>query len=118
MPRPADRLAIAAFVVLAAAVMLMPGLDPSGRSWALCALVAPLMAYLGWQRWRYALGLDELARRLYLEAFAITYLVGLPLFLLFALLHEVAGWTVSPWAIVVLGPIRAAVLVWRTRRFA
>jgi hypothetical protein len=113
-----SRLAIAVFVVLAAAVALTPGLAPSGRSWSIYALLAPLLAYLGWQRWQYALGLDELARRLYLESFAITYLVVLPLFSLFALMQELAGWTVSPLAIVALEPIRAGVLAWRTRRFA
>jgi hypothetical protein len=113
-----SRLAIAGFVLAAIAVTLAPGLEPTVRSRTIAALVPPLLAYLAWERWRYALGLDELARRLYLEAFAITYLSGLALFSVFGLLDALAGWQVPPLAFVALEPIRAAVLAWRSRPFA
>ena len=112
------RIAIAAFVVVAALVTVAPGLEPNARGRVMAALVGPWLAYLAWERWRYAAGLDELARRVYLEAFAITYLVGLPLFSFGALIQSLGGWTLSPLAFVVLEPIRAAVLAWRSRRFA
>ena len=98
--------------------MLVPGLDPAQRRHGTSALAGLLLACLGWQRWRYTVALDELARRLYLEAFAITYLIGLALFSVLGFLQEMGGWTVSPLAFLVLEPVRAAVLAWRSRRFS
>jgi hypothetical protein len=105
-------------VILWGIVMLVPGLDTTQRRLGTSALAGLLLAYLGWQRWRYTVALDELARRLYLEAFAITYLFGLALFSVAVFLEGMAGWTVSPLAFLVLEPVRAAVLAWRSRRFA
>jgi hypothetical protein len=112
------RIAIAAFVIVAAVVYVAPGLGSIPRQHVVTALVGPQLAYLAWERWRYAAGLDELARRVYLEAFAITYLAALPLFSFGAVLESLGGWTLSPIAFLILEPIRAGVLTWRSRRLA
>lgn len=113
-----SRVAIGLFVFVTIAGAVVPGLDASLRRHGAYALIGVLLAYLGWQRWQYTVALDELAQRLYLEAFAITYLFGLILFSALFLMHEWAGWTVTPLAFLVLEPVRAGVLVWRTRRYA
>ena len=113
-----SRIAIGIFVVLAVVVALSPGLEPGGRRHATAMLVAATLGYLGWQRWRYADALDELTRRLYLEAFAITYLVALALIPVLGLLEHLIGWTASPLTFLALEPVRAIVLAWRSRRFA
>jgi hypothetical protein len=113
-----SRLAIAAFVVVASVIIVMPAPQPAGGQRFLPALVAALLAYLAWERWRYAVALDELSRRLFVESFAVTYLIGLVLFSTFVVLQALTGWTPSPLAYLTLEPVRAAVLVWRSRSFA
>lgn len=113
-----SRLGVFVFVVLVAALPFIPGLRSEVRASMNVALLGLLFAFLAWQRWSYANGLDELARRLYIEAFAITYLIGLTLFAFFGLLHSLAGWSVDPFVFMVLEPVRAVILVWRTRQFA
>jgi hypothetical protein len=113
-----SRVAIGVFVAAAVAITALAGPEPTVHRDALSALVGLLLAYLAWERWRYAAGLDELTRRLYLEAFAVTYLIGLTSFAALTLLQPVTGWTVPPIAWLALEPVRAAVLAWRSRRFA
>src|SRR5687768_4234548 len=72
-----SRLAIAVFVVAAGLAALVPAAHPGGAHRLLPALVPALLAYLAWERWRYAVALDELSRRLYVESLAVTYLIGL-----------------------------------------
>jgi hypothetical protein len=98
-------------------ITVMPAARPAGGQRLLPALVAALLAYLAWGRWRYAVALDELSRRLFVESFAVTYL-GLVLFSTFALLQGLTGWTPSPLAYLTLEPVRAAVLAGRSRSFA
>ena len=112
-----SRVAFGVFFALEAALLVAP--VPMDVKRALeAALVGALFATLAWLRWQYAMALDELARRLYLEAFAVTYLIGLSLLVPFGLLHSLAGWTVHPLIFVVLEPLRGLVLVWRSRQVA
>ena len=113
-----SRLAFVACLVMIAALAFMPGIEVDVHARLEVALLGLLFAFLAWQRWCYGNGLDELARRLYIEAFAITYLIGLTLFAFFGLLHSLAGWSVDPFVFMVLEPVRALILVWRTRQFA
>jgi hypothetical protein len=117
----ADRLsrgAILVFVAISAALAFAPGIGADVRARFHVVALGMLFAFLGWQRWSYANGLDELARQLYIEALAITYLIGLTLFAFFGLLHSLVGWLVDPLVFMVLEPVRAVILVWRTRQFA
>lgn len=103
-------------LVAVAVASMWPGLDASSRRQVTYGFSGLALAYVAWERWRYTEALDELARRLYLEAFAITYLVGLALFSVLGMVHELSGWTISPLTFVLLEPVRAAVLTWRARR--
>ena len=111
------RIGMLVFLCAFLAASFVPGLTREARSVIVGALVGSALTYSAWEAWRYTTGLDELARRLYLEAFAITYLIGLAMFSTLGMLEDVAGWKVSPMVFMVLEPVRAAVLTWRSRRF-
>lgn len=76
-------------------------------------LPAVAFAYIAWALRRYLLALDELARRLQLEAMAWTYLCGLPV----ALLLWGLGITINPLLILVLEPVRGMWLYILSRRY-
>lgn len=111
------RIALLACLGLFLAASFAPGVPRNVRAVVVSALVGTTLTYSAWESWRYTTGLDELARRLHLEAFAITYLIGLAMFSILRVLQDVAGWRFSPVVFLVLEPVRAAVLTWRSRRF-
>ena len=113
-----SRIGIGVYTLIAAALTVVPGMRGEVASSVNVSLLGVLLAFLAWQRWSYATGLDELGRQLYLEAFSLTYLVGFSLFAFFGLLHSLAGWSVSPFVFVALEPLRGMILAWRSRYFA
>jgi hypothetical protein len=113
-----SRIGIGVYILIVAGLATVPGIRGEVASSVNFSLLGVLFAFLAWQRWLYANGLDELGRQLYLEAFALTYLVGFSVFAFFALLHSLAGWSVSPFVFVALEPLRGVILAWRSRYFA
>ena len=111
------RSAVIVYLLLAVATAMAPGIDVQIRRGIHTALIGLLLAVIGWQRWSYANGLDELGRRIYVDSLAITYLIGLTLFFIGALAQSVTGWTVNPLIFVALEPLRAGIMVWRSRPF-
>jgi hypothetical protein len=118
--RAARRSRIAVMVLVAAvlAVGVLPSVELSARRSLVSALVGVTLSYLAWEAWRYTTHLDELTRRLHLEAFAITYLIGLALFAILGALQNMAGVTITPLVFLALEPVRGVVLVCRTRGLA
>ncbi len=112
-----SRIAIVVYLLVAVVLATVPGVRGGLPGSIDIALLGLLFAFLAWQRWSYSNGLDELGRQLYLEAFAITYLLGLSLFAFFGVLHSLWGWSVNPSVFMVLEPARGVILVWRSRQF-
>lgn len=73
--------------------------------------------YISWEWWRYVISLDELERRLQLEAAAWTYIAGMAVAMTLAGLHAVLGWRIFPGWLLLLEPLRAWRLYKLTRRF-
>lgn len=74
-------------------------------------------SYISWEWWRYVSSLDELERRLQVEAAAWTYIVGMALAMTLAGVHAVLGWRVFPGWLILLEPLRGWRLYELTRRF-
>jgi len=77
-------------------------------------------AFIAWEFRRYVLSLDELARRIQLEAIAWTYLTGLVLAMLaggFLLVYPVDFHFLNPFWYIFLEPIRAVWLYVVSRRY-
>ena len=56
--------------------------------------------------WRYAQSLDELEQRLQMEAMAWTYLLAIGAAVTLGTLAQFMHWSVSPWVLVMLEPVR------------
>jgi hypothetical protein len=94
-------------------------------------LAAFLTSYIAWELRRYLTQLDELARRMQLEAMALTYLTGFVLAVWFGVLltfmvlfsHAPMHWPLkslllaSPFLYFLLEPIRAGWLYYLSRRY-
>lgn len=85
-------------------------------------LVTPLVpglvfVYIVYEFRRYLLALDELARRMHMEALAWTYLTGLALAMIVGGLSARLGWQVNPMWFIVLEPVRAWFLFVASRRY-
>lgn len=104
------------WLALGAYVGLLIAFGVQGRheSLWLLPLCGATVTFLAYEMWRYVSGLDELARRLQLEAMAITYLIGFVAF--FAL--AVTPLKLNPGYFIVLEPVRGLVLAWRARRYS
>lgn len=50
--------------------------EAPGTGWVFAALLGGTFSYIAWALWRYVSALDELGRRVQMEAVAITYLIG------------------------------------------
>ena len=61
--------------------------------WIPAMVTAVTFTYIGHELWRLVSSLDELTRRLQLEAMAIAYLVGLPVFVTAQFVSGAAGWS-------------------------
>jgi len=93
--------------------------------WGIVGALVPGLAlgYLSWETRRYWLSLDELARRLQLEAAAWTYLIGIPAGMMlggvsFVFFDHPSVWFwCSPMWVILLEPVRSIVLYFLTRRY-
>lgn len=81
------------------------------------ALLALPFGYLAWEWWRYITHLDELARRLQVEAMAWTYMIGICAAMALAWLCGLLNWKFNPAFFVLLEPVRAVRLWVLCRRF-
>lgn len=76
--------------------------------------------YIAWAFDGYLRSLDELARRLQLEAIARTYLIGIAVAALlggFALMYNWGHLFLNPIWFLTLEPVRGAALYWMSRRY-
>jgi hypothetical protein len=93
--------------------------------WGTIGAIAPglTFSFVAWETHRYWLSLDELARRLQLEAAAWTYLVGIAAGMLlggfsFVFYNSASVWFwCSPMWVILLEPIRAFVLYRLAKRY-
>ena len=74
--------------------------------------------YIGWEWWRYVGSLDELARRMQLDAAAWTYGIGMGACLIIGSLYTDLGWDFNPgFFFIFLEPVRATRLWVLSRKF-
>jgi hypothetical protein len=93
--------------------------------WGIVGALAPglAFAYLSWETRRYWLSLDELARRLQLEAAAWTYLIAIAAGMMlagvsFVLFDHPSIWFwCNPMWVILLEPVRSMILYFLTRRY-
>jgi hypothetical protein len=86
--------------------------------WPLAILPGAVFTFIAWRLWLYVSQLDELSRRLQMEAMAITYLLGMAVSLLLGGLALVFNWNINPGLYLFLDIVRAFVLVKLARRYA
>ena len=83
-------------------------------------LPGAVFGYIVWAFRRYLLALDELARRMQLEAMAWTYLSAIPVAVLLgtlAFVYDWHSWVVNPMWFIVLEPVRSFWLYFVSRRY-
>jgi hypothetical protein len=92
--------------------------------WRVILSLAPgvTYSYIAWEFRKYVLALDELARRIQLEAIAWTYLTGWAVAALVGGVALVYGWHwnrlwLNPLWFVFLEPVRACYLYYVARRY-
>lgn len=105
--------ALAVLVVGTLAVALLPR-ELRLLGWPVAGLC---MSYINWELWRYLQNIDELERRLQLEAMAFTYVVGLSAAVTLGSVAIFFGWSINPGALIALEPIRAWRLLVLTKRY-
>ncbi len=116
--------ALIAMLVLASAVALLGLRFPDNRLWLVVLSLIPgaAFSYIAWEFRRYILGLDELARRIQLEAILWTYLTGMAVASIAGGIAMVYGWEWNPlwlnpaWYIF-LEPVRGCFLYYVARRY-
>ena len=95
-----------ALAALAIGTVVVAYLPPEWRTWGwpvggLC------FSYISWEMWRYVNGIDELERRLQMEALAWTYLVAMAAAVALGSLSLFLRWNVNPGLLLLLEPLRA-----------
>ena len=87
--------------------------------WRLVPALAPglMFGLIAWEWWRYINSLDELARRLQVEAMAFTYIVGVFVMMALGGLATTFAWRLSPTVFIFLELVRAQRLAVLTRRY-
>jgi hypothetical protein len=83
-------------------------------------LPGAVFGYIVWAFRRYLLELDELARRMQLEAMAWTYLSGIPVAVLLgtlAFVYDWHSWLFNPLWFIALEPVRSVWLYFVSRRY-
>lgn len=114
---------VIALAVLTAGMLLAPGvgatLDPRHARWIPALLFGTTFSVIAYELWRYVAGLDELSRTLQLEAMAITYLIGLPLFMTSHGISMAVSWSwhLPALAYLALDLLRGLVVVLLARRY-
>src|SRR5262245_28695263 len=91
--------------------------DAPGTRWVFAALLGGTFSYIAWALWRYVSALDELGRRVQMEAMAITYLVGMAVFMCLAGVQTATKWNISPLLFIGLELVRSAALVVVSRQY-
>ena len=112
--------AAVAVAVLLAALLVDNAVAPAlaMRPMVFRGIVAStVFVFLGFALWRYVNSLDELSRRLQLEAMAITYICGIALFVVCDTLAVGNGWTVRPVYFVAFELMRGAALAVLARNY-
>ena len=79
---------------------------------------AATLAYIGWEFRKYLSGLDELGRRIHMEAICLTYLTALVLIAAAGGYAALAHINVNPIWLVLIEPIRAGWLWLTARRYS
>jgi hypothetical protein len=113
-------LALAGFVIaLFINLLLSVHVASAVLTWFPALLTGVTFAYIARELWILVSGLDELSRTLQLEALAIAYLVGLPVFMTAHSVGASTGWTwqLVPATYLGLDLVRAAALAIRARRY-
>ena len=82
----------------------------------MAALPGLAFGYIAWEWWRYINHLDELARRLQMEAMAWTYLIGLFAAMALGGVCAALNWPFNPVLFIVLELVRAHRLLVLSRR--
>jgi hypothetical protein len=81
------------------------------------AIAAVAFGHIVWQFRVYLGQADELARKIHLEAMGWTYPIALWLGVTFGVVAKVYGWTLNPGLLILLEPVRAAVLYLVARQY-
>jgi MFS family permease len=117
-------IALIAMVVLWSVAAFLAGDFRHNSPWrVMCSLVPGVtVSYGAWEFRRYILALDELARRIQLEAIAWTYLTGWVIATLVGGIALAYGghwnrWWLNPLWFVFLEPVRACFLYYVARRY-
>ena len=105
------------FLVIVIVLLNLVNIKWPQYTWLPTSLFGAIFIYIAFALWQYITRLDELARRLQLEAMALTYLVGFAAFLFAGTLGLSFKWTFSPLWYVALEGVRGLVLVVLARRY-
>jgi hypothetical protein len=106
--------ALAVYVAVMFVAASFPG-STVAKLWPFAALA---FAYIGWEFWRYVETLDELERRLQMEAMAWTYLAASGLAAALGSVALILNWNVNPLVMIAVEPLRAWRLYVLARRHA
>jgi len=111
-------LALVAMLICVLLSVLLRSVIPKGVVRLILAITPSVVfAYIAWEFRRYLSALDELARRMQLEAAAWTYLCALPAAMLLGGLGFVYHWQVNWYWFLALEPMRAVWLYSVSRRY-
>ena len=104
--------ALAFLIVAMCTLVLIPAAKP------LAAVVPGLVfAFIAYEWWRYVTSLDELARRIQMEAMAFTYILGVFVMMALSGLALALQWNINPVVFIFLEPLRAWRLLTLARRY-
>ena len=95
--------ALAAMAIGTVAVAFLP---PELRAWG-WPVGGLGFSYISWEMWRYVTGIDELERRLQMEALAWTYLVAMAAAVALGSISLFLRWNINPVLLLFLEPLRA-----------
>ncbi len=105
--------ALALLMVSTFAVALLPR-ELRTWGWPVAGL---WVSYINWELWRYLNHIDELQRRLQLEAMAFTYVVGIAIAITLGSLALFLRWDINPGLLIFLEPLRGWRLWVLTKRY-
>ena len=106
--------------VLLVGYFIAAGLPRAAADIVTAILPGAIFGFISWEFKRYLDALDELARRIQLEALAWTYLTGLTMACALGgvmLAYELQPWFLSPFWFILLEPIRGLWLYVVSRRY-
>ena len=106
--------------VLFVGYFIAAGLPPAAGDIVTAVLPGAMFGFISWEFRRYLNALDELARRIQLEALAWTYLTGLTISSALGgvmLAYDLRPWFPNPFWFILLEPIRGLWLYMVSRRY-